>query len=219
MKFSINLSNISRIFSINTLLNNDIINIIINHTFKYFQFYSLYRRNDTFEEFSHVLCSSCSHICNYSSKFSDQNSSILTNIFRTHMNFKNVNIHYVLKIIFKNRVFVKNLHLFIICEFNKALKFDSSFGFRFEFEFHLISLLNNQSSLFYTINRCYFAQHFFKIDSIESALSHVKILIENHSEHLLKILWRFFIYEDNRLQSLNDRICYSTLNFMIIWNC
>ena len=216
LSFSINLSNISRIFLIvnvsnqifskieffrlyryfsiasiffdyNIFLDKDIISITDNYTFKCFQLHSLYRRNDTFENFSHVLCSFCSYICNYSNEFIDRNFSIFIYILRPFMNSKNSNIHYVLKIIFKNRVFVKNLHFFIICKFDKALKFNSNFDFQKEFEVYLISLLNEQFSLFYTSNRCYFAQYFFKVVSIELKFSHMKILIENHSEHLLKI--------------------------------
>ena len=40
---------------------------------------------------------------------------------------------------------------------------------------------------------------FSKIVSIESKLSHVKILIENYLKHLLKILWKLFVYKNNRL--------------------
>ena len=177
----------SAFFEYNTFLNKNIVSITDNYTFKCSQPHSLYRRNDTLEEFFHVLYSFCSYICNYSNEFIDRNFSTLTYILRTHMNSKNSNIHYVLKIIFKNRVFVKNLHSFIICRFDKALKFDSSSSFQKEFEVHLTSLLNEQLSLFYTSNRCYLAQHFFKVVSIELKLSHVKILIENYSKHSLKI--------------------------------
>ena len=148
----------------------------------------MYRRNDTFEKFFHVLCSFCSYIYNYSNEFINKNFLIFIYIFRIHINLKNLNIHYILKIIFKNRVFVKNLHFFIICEFNKALKFDSNFNFQKKFEIYLISLLSEQFSLFYTSNRCYFIHHFFKIVSIELKLLYVKIFIENYSKHFLKIL-------------------------------
>ena len=173
----------------------------------------MYRRNDTLEKFFYVLCNSCNYIYNYSNEFINKNSSTFIYTLRTHITSNNSTIHYILKIIFKNRVFVKNLHPFIICKFDKTLKFDSSFNFQKKFKVHLTSLLNEQLLLFYTSNRCYSAQHFFKVVSIELKLLHIKIFIENHSKHFLKILWRFFIHRNNRFRSFDNRICYSAQHF------
>ena len=106
--------------------------------------------------FSKNFCEFFNYLCNYSNKFIDKNFSIFTYIFRIHIKFKNLNIRCVSKIIFKNRVFAKNLHQFIVCEFNKTLKFESNDDFYFEFRIHLISLLNNQLAS----NRCYSTQIF-----------------------------------------------------------
>ena len=149
----------------------------------------MYRRNDTLEKFFHVLYNFYSYIYNYLNKFIDKNFSIFTYILQIHINLKNLNIHYMLKIIFKNRVFVKNLHFFIICKFDKTLKFDSNFNFQKKFKVHLISLLNEQFSLFYISNRCYFTQHFFKVVLIELKFLHIKIFYRK----LLKTLFENFI--------------------------